>query len=74
MKALHNTTAAMADNTAVVYVKNMVCRRRIIAGTEVFKEHGIKPVKVEQGTEVLPTTAGLDKIAANPSALDGYDL
>ena len=72
MKALHKTTAALEDNTAVVYVKNMVCRRFIIAVTEIFKEHGITPVNVELGKVVLPTSASRDKMTAIRHRLEDY--
>lgn len=55
-----------------IYIKNMVCRRCILTVTNVFKENGIVPLKVELGIVSLSKPLSPEKLPIIQTQLEGY--
>src|SRR5574344_1873163 len=56
----------------MIYIKNMVCRRCIMAVTEILKKIGLTPIKVELGHATIAEPLTLTKREQLEQALEDY--
>lgn len=62
----------MFMETNSVYIKNMVCRRCVMTVTDVFKENGVTPLKVELGAVTVEGSLSPERMEAIRRRLEEY--
>lgn len=62
----------MFMETNSVYIKNMVCRRCVMTVTDVFKENGVTPLKVELGVVTVEGSLSPERMEAIRRRLEEF--